>query len=139
MLSASWLASAQQFSFETIDIPGATRTAANGLSEDKLAGEFDDADGNTHGFKLGKHSFKQIDVPGAVMTTANSINEKGEIVGIYAKSDNILHGFFKNEKGVVTAIDPPSSIRTIALGLNDLDHVVGQHRTNPGEVCHGYL
>ena len=54
-----------QYSFTTIDVPGATRTAANGNSTHAIAGEFDDADGNTHGFVLNKGVFTTIDVPGA--------------------------------------------------------------------------
>jgi hypothetical protein len=55
-----------QYTFTTIDVPGSTRTAANGNSTHEIAGEFDDADGNTHGFVLNKGVFTTINAPGAV-------------------------------------------------------------------------
>src|SRR5262245_36056510 len=72
-----------QFSFTTIDVPGATSTAVNGNCANAVAGEFDDADGNTHGFVLSNGVLTQVDVPGAVLTTVNGINAKGELAGIY--------------------------------------------------------
>ena len=51
-----------------IDVPGATATAANGNSTHEIAGQFDDADGNTHGFVLNKGVFTfpvDVDLPGA--------------------------------------------------------------------------
>src|ERR1700722_11478391 len=51
-----------QFDFHRIDVPGSTRTAVNANSAIAIAGEFDDADGNTHGFVLRKRIFTTIDV-----------------------------------------------------------------------------
>ena len=39
-----------QYTFTTIDVPGSTRTAANGNSTHEIVGEFNDVVGNTHGF-----------------------------------------------------------------------------------------
>ena len=64
VLSIPGLAKAQ-YDFTTIDVPGATATAANGNSTHEIAGEYADADGNTHGFVLSKGVFTTIDVPGA--------------------------------------------------------------------------
>ena len=82
VLSFPGIASAQ-FNFTTIDVPDSTRTAANANSTHEVVGEFDDADGNTHGFVLSKGTYTQIDVdvPGASFTTVNGINAKGELVG----------------------------------------------------------
>ena len=52
-----------QYHFTTYDVPGSTRTAVNGNSPHAIAGEFDDADGNTHGFVLSNGVFTEIDVP----------------------------------------------------------------------------
>ena len=96
-----------QFEFAPIDVPGASRTAANGDSTHGIVGEFDDADGNTHGFVLGKGGFTQIDVPGAWYTTANGINANGDIVGIYRDDLNNTahrHGFVLS-KGRFTTLD----------------------------------
>src|SRR4051812_25512832 len=72
-----------QYVFTTIDVPGATRTAANGNSTHEIVGEFDDSDGNTHGFVLNRGAFTPLDVPGAVLTTLNGVNASGQLAGIY--------------------------------------------------------
>src|SRR3989440_8460826 len=64
-----------QYRFTTIDVPSATSTAVNGDSTNAIAGQFDDAAGDTHGFVLTNNGdFTQIDVPGAIFTTVNGIN-----------------------------------------------------------------
>ena len=65
LLGIPCAADAQQYAFTTVDVPGATRTAANGNSATTVAGGFDDTDGNTHGFILRKGTFTTVDVPGA--------------------------------------------------------------------------
>src|SRR6185369_18020457 len=54
LLGLSYVADAQEYAFTRLDVPGAARTAANGNSTTAVAGEFDDANGNTHGFLLSK-------------------------------------------------------------------------------------
>src|SRR5690349_2503934 len=39
-----------QYAFTTLDMPGSEATYADGNSVGRIVGEFDDADGNTHGF-----------------------------------------------------------------------------------------
>ena len=80
LLGVPGLAKAQ---FTTVDVPDATRTAVNGNSTHQVVGEYDDADGNTHGFVLNGDTFTTIDVPGAWYTTVNGVNANGEMVGIY--------------------------------------------------------
>jgi hypothetical protein len=72
-----------QFNFTTIDVPGSTRTAVNANSLNAIAGEFDDASGNTHGFVLRNRRYTTVDVPGAAFTSVNGINLEGELSGIY--------------------------------------------------------
>src|SRR5262245_54838130 len=72
-----------QYAFATIDVPGATRTSATGNSTTAVAGEFDDASGNTHGFILSKGKFTTVDVPGAAATGLNGINAAGAFTGTY--------------------------------------------------------
>ena len=43
-----------QYRFTPIDVPGAGATSADGNSTHEITGEFDDADGNTHGFVLSR-------------------------------------------------------------------------------------
>ena len=81
-----------QYNFTTYDVPGSTRTAVNGNSPHAIAGEFDDADGNTHGFVLSNGVYTTIDVPGSVSTGVFSINALGEIVGSYDDAGG-THGY----------------------------------------------
>src|SRR5258708_39522625 len=76
-------AATAQFNFTPVDVPGAASTAVNGNSTTAVVGEFDDEDGNTHGFVYSKGVLTQIDVPGARWTTVNCVNSTGEIVGVY--------------------------------------------------------
>jgi hypothetical protein len=78
-----------QYRFTTIDVPGATRTAANGNSTHQVVGDFDDA-GGTHGFVLNNDNgvFTTIDVPGAKSTSLNGINAAGQLAGTY----NVVEG-----------------------------------------------
>src|SRR5206468_921617 len=66
-----------QYTFTTIDVPGGSNTAVNGDSTHASAGQFDDGDGDTHGFVLSQGSFTAIDVPGAGYTSVNGINANG--------------------------------------------------------------
>jgi probable HAF family extracellular repeat protein len=131
LLGVPGLATAQ-YSFTTIDVPGAASTAVNGNSTHAIVGEFDDADGHTHGFVWSKGVFTQIDVPGAWYTAANGVNANGDIVGIYrddlANPSN-RHGFILS-KGVYTTLDGPGSARTSAFFINAKGQVVGTYRVS---------
>jgi hypothetical protein len=82
-----------RYSFTTYDAPGSTRTAVNGNSPHAIAGEFDDAGGNQHGFVLWNGIYTTIDVPGSVSTGVFSINEQGRIVGSYDDAGGVTHGY----------------------------------------------
>jgi uncharacterized membrane protein len=128
-LTLPGIASAQ-FDFTTIDFPDSTRTAANAISTHEVVGEFDDADGNTHGFVLSKGTYTQIDVPGASVTTVNGINANGEFVGLYVDvvGDGLPHAFLWS-KGVFTKpLEPPGAIRSAAGTINAQGQVVGTYR-----------
>ena len=74
-----------QYIFTTIDastyVPNATATSVNGNSTNAIAGDFNDANGNLHGFVLNNGVFTTIDVPDALdpgvvfATSVNGINE----------------------------------------------------------------
>jgi uncharacterized membrane protein len=128
------------FDFTTLDAPESTRTAVNGNSNSVLVGEFDDEDGNTHGFVLTKNGYTQIDVPGAWYTTANGINSEGQIIGIYRddlKNPLHRHGFILSG-GIFTKLDAPNSVRTSAFFINSEGQVVGVYR-DADNVPHGYI
>lgn len=126
-----------QYNFTTIDAPEATFTAVNGNNVRGVAGEFDDADGNSHGFVLNKGVFSQIDAPDAEgYTSVNGINGKGELAGIYFANDRYF-GYFWH-KGEFTTIDSPDSTFTVANFLNARGEVVGYSRKEL-EPRHGFI
>jgi len=126
-----------QYRFTTIDVPGATATAANGNSTHEIAGQFDDADGNTHGFVLTKGQFTTIDVPDAVATIINGINASGRFAGTYIDASATSHAFIWS-KGVLTTLDPPDSVRSQAGFLNAQGQVVGTYR-DANQKRHGFI
>ena len=136
VLAAPKLAKAE-YKFTTIDMPGGIGTIANANSQYKIAGEFDDVDGSTHGFVLSCRGFTQIDVPHAVLTVAEGINNAGQIVGLYVDANGNEHGFVLN-KGVYTTIDIPHSTATAVYSINARGEIVGEYVDADG-VIHGYV
>jgi uncharacterized membrane protein len=128
-----------QYRFTTIDVPGATATAANGNSTHEIAGQFDDADGNTRGFVLNKGVFTTIDVPGAVVTIINGINAPGRLAGTYSIADDPkpTHAFFWS-KGDLTTLDPDGATRSQGGFLNAQGQVVGTYR-DEFQKRHGFI
>src|SRR5436190_329182 len=126
-----------QFDFTTFDVPGAASTAVNGNSTTAIVGEFDDEDGNTHGFVFSKGVFTQIDGPGSVRTSAFFINAQGQVVGTYRDADNLGHGFVWT-KGVFATFDKPDAVLTSAIGINDHGDVVGVYLDVDGNL-HGFV
>jgi probable HAF family extracellular repeat protein len=82
LLAVRLVAVAAQGTFTTIDVPGATSTAALAINaRGDIVGDYTTADGVVHGFLLRKGEFTTIDVPAATDTRAFGINARGDIVG----------------------------------------------------------
>src|SRR3954471_18505585 len=95
-----------QFVFTAIDVPGAAATYANGNSAHVIGGEFDDEDGNTHGFVLSGGVFTPFDAPDAEgYTSINGVSDSGERSGIYYAGGR-YHGYVWSRRGFTT-LDPP--------------------------------
>jgi hypothetical protein len=140
LLSVPGLAQAQ-YSFSKIDVPGATRTAANGNSTNEIVGEYD-TDGKTHGFLFNEGAFTTFDAPGADATVVSGVNALGQLVGFMVIADK-THGFFKG-KGELILIDAPGSARTIAFFINAQGQVVGRYNellvgNLVGKKNHGFI
>src|ERR1700674_2877325 len=58
-----------------------------------------------------------VDFPGATETDCNDINTNGTVVGFYADSSGIDHGFTL-KGGTFTALNFPRSQSTLAYGIN---------------------
>ena len=137
LVSAPGLAGAQ-YKFTTIDVPGSAATYANGNTMHRVVGEFDDANGDTHGFVLRRGQFTQFDAPGADgYTSINGVNLRGQRAGIYFKGDRYYGYFF--DDGVVTTIDPPDAIFSAALFVNAQGQVGGYYVDSATRVRHGFV
>ena len=74
---------------------------------------------------LAQGTYIQIDVPGAIWTAVSGSNTAGDIVGCYAETGDLQHGFLLSS-GVYTTIDAPGAEGyTFASGINDLGQIVG--------------
>jgi hypothetical protein len=102
------LAMAVTLNVTTIDVPTSTRTAVNFISTNAMAGEFDDAGGNTHGFVLRGGVYTQIDKPGATRTTVNGISANDQLTGTY--NDSSGQHVYLWSAGSFTTLDPPGRV-----------------------------
>src|SRR5499427_3844831 len=118
-----------QYSFTTLDFPGAAGTEVLGFSPQTMVGDFIDAGGNNHGWLLSPNhgTFRQFDVPGAWFTSVSAINHRGDFGGVY-RDDTAhparRHGFIV-VNDVLTTIDYPGSTRTSVVQMNDRGQAVG--------------
>jgi uncharacterized membrane protein len=132
-------------SLKTIDVPGATATAANGNSTHEIVGEFTDADGNTHGFVLNKGVFTTIDfpsqpgAPSVTGTSLNGINASGQFMGTYfVDSETSPNHAFVGENGHFTTLDPPGATRSQGGFINAKGEAVGTYR-DEDQKRHGFI
>ena len=86
------------------------------------------------------YRFTSFDAPGAAvsgLTDPHHINNHGVITGVYWDSNFIRHGFVRTTNGVITSLDPPSSVNTDAEGINDSGDVVGFYK-DANSTIHGF-
>jgi probable HAF family extracellular repeat protein len=104
-------------------------------------------DGALHGYIRNKPGdFQLIDFPGLSVpcTGPRWINERGDIVGLFARLNNSddcfagppLHGFLLRQ-GKYVSIDFPGSTSTSALAINDDGVIVGDYTDKNGNT-HGF-
>lgn len=124
--------------YATIDIPGASGTAASNINNSgQIVGSYVDSLGS-HAFVTDKRGgFTAIDFPGATGTSGFGINNRGDVVGSYADTAGTPHGFLLSNGGLIT-IDPPGSVFTLAFGINDLGQIVGEYDPGTGSL-RGFL
>ena len=137
VLAAPKLAKAE-YKFTTIDMPGGIGTIANANSQYKIAGEFDDVDGSTHGFVLSCRGFTQIDVPHAVYTSVNGINDNGQLAGTYQDATRLHAYFWDWDKRVFIKLDPRGSTESQGGFINARGEVVGGYRDEKG-IRHAFI
>jgi uncharacterized membrane protein len=72
-----------------------------------------------------KGEFSTFAVPGDVIETILSdLNNRGDIIGVYVRSDRTGQGFLLDD-GVLTPIDPPGALATFPLHINAKGQIVG--------------
>jgi len=84
-----------------------------------------------HGFlRRANGKFVSFDVTGAgtsqsTGTFPSRISDKGEIVGEFVRTPSSVTESFLYRRGVFSAVSPPNSRITQALGINDAGQIVG--------------
>jgi hypothetical protein len=92
-------------------------------------GFYTDANGNNHGYEYNilANRYSSVVDPGApsASLTAAAINDHGDVAGIYTNPANGNTDGFLLSHGRLTDLSVPGSSSTMALGVNNLDEVVG--------------
>jgi len=133
---ATFATAAAAFTITTIDIPGATSTAPQGINSPReVVGVYNDTSGVAHGFLLSQGAFTTINVPGHLQTAARGINERGDIVGQYddgpLTGPTSTHGFLLRHDQFAT-VDFPGVSFTGVFGINNQGDMVGNIIDNAG-------
>jgi hypothetical protein len=120
--------------FQSVDVPGATLTNAQGINAaGDIVGFYANASG-THGFALSGGMLATIDYPGAAYTDARGINSQGEIVGAYRLPGEPavnFHGYVRSREGLFTPVDFPGHTNTIPQRITSTGLIVGcRHDTD---------
>jgi hypothetical protein len=97
---------------------------------------YNSGDGQFHGFFVTNKVYSEFDVDGALGTDLYQINNSGNFCGD-AEFDTGEFAFV-SINGAVTVIDLPGAIESAAIGINNLNEVVGSYTDNTG-TTHGYL
>ena len=91
------------FDYTTIDSPSWRGSIAYGINAaGDVVGEFTDAAGRVHGYRLREGELTQIDYPGAALTQARGIGPGGDVVGTYRLPGEVapaFHGFRLTRQG----------------------------------------
>jgi len=81
----------------------------------------------------GRSIFADSQSPPGVSAQATDINNKQELTGFFVGGNGFL-----SSAGKLTMLSFPGATETMALGLNDLDQVVGAYTDAMGHV-HGFI
>src|SRR5439155_812083 len=133
-----------QGTFTTIDVPGALRTQALGMTQARIVGFYRDTSRVRRGYVLGPDGkFVTFDAPGAGTgpgqgTFPEAINVVGMVSGNYVDSNNVNHGFLRAADGTITTFDVPQAAGTIPAGSNPSGATTGQY-FDSNFVSHGFV
>jgi hypothetical protein len=136
-------APAAQYTFSTIDYPGAATTRLVGLNDQmEIVGNYvmPGAGQVRHAMKYAHGEFVPLDpdgILGSAQSAANQINNRGDISGWYSTAPGTRHGYILSD-GIVTTIDYPGTSFTQVNGITDTGTVFGHFRDASG-VFHGFV
>ena len=134
-------ASAIDFTYAPIVVPGGTATAAYGINNaGQIVGSVDTTTG-TQAFVDSGGTFTTFAAPGADQTIAMGINNSGQVVGRASDGTNPTQGFLYSG-GTLTTINNPTGTGEYleASGINDGGQIVGFFETSGNSTgFHGYV
>lgn len=129
-----------QYSFTTVDYPGAATTRLVGINDHgDMVGHYIMAGQLRHAFKYSRGAFEALDPTGILGThesAANQINNRGDVTGWYTDA-GVRHGYVLID-GVVHTIDYPGATLTQVNGVSDTGIVFG-HFKDVAQVIHGFV
>lgn len=131
-----------EFSFTTIEVPGAVATIAYGIGPSgDVVGTYVDASFLQHGFLLRDGAFTTVDYPGAAGSDARGLGPNGEIVGGYwmdGEPGVNIHGYLRSPTGEFTAVNYPGHTNTIAQRILPDGTILGcRHDHNTMDTMRG--
>jgi probable HAF family extracellular repeat protein len=144
---------APSYTYTLLSFPGTFYTYVNGInpgatsSKTEIVGGYGNADGyigagflaHVSGTKTVTETYKAVNYPHVPQQQeANDVNDAGQIVGYYADSSGVYHGYERS--GVkFTTIDVPFAGATLtsASAINNSGEIVGEW-TDSGGVTHAY-
>jgi uncharacterized membrane protein len=152
---AAAMSEQHQFTFTSIDVPGATATRAFGISSDgDIVGNYN-VGASVHSYVMSNGVVKTIDPPYGIRGTSGAygINPQGEIVGLYADDGTVAggdvrrtRGYLRDASGNFHRIDFPGAENTLAIRISPQSQVVGcyHHQDKDwdaagGGTMHGYV
>jgi len=127
---------AASYTFTKIQLPGATRTVANGLNKYGDITGYSVGSTGLHGFVYEAGHYRTLDFSGAWETIPEGINDSGQVVGsVTLEPFGQAHGFFY-DGATFTVLDVPGARDEVAFGINNYGDIVG---TYVDTAQHGFL
>ncbi len=140
------------YTITAIDEPSAGTSAVEGTlvsavnASGAVTGTYSDQANVGHGFVYANGAYTSFDAPGAGMTPPSGWNQgtvgigidsAGNVAGMFADSNNAIHGFLRlaANPNTITVLDDPnapkttSSRGTMPVGINDDGQVIGYYMT----------
>ena len=128
-------AAAQTYKFKTINYSKSSQTSLHGVNDSGVAvgGFFTATNPYRNCFILQGKKKTAFTNPNGTETECWDINSNGDIVGDYADSAGVQHGYlYIASSQTFTTIDPPGTTETEVYGVNDSDVVGGYYFDSSG-------